>query len=279
MKTYSKQVELLNEKAVVLGNGELEVTIIPALGSNLLSIKDLRNNEELLRVPASRQEFDDNNVLFGTPILFPPNRISDGVFSFKERKYRFDLTEPNLNNHIHGLVHEAEWLVKEITEVEGEIALHTLFDSRDHEEALRQFPHYFTIEMIYTLNGTTLSKEAIITNQGDEEFPWGIGFHTSFLLNEKEDQFSLTAHKKWRLDDRNLPLGALETLTEKEEKLPSTPAYVGVQLLLPSHLRNSTNTLHHFAFEDRIKTLNKQLKIVVHQTNRTHFEVHTLSLL
>ena len=50
-----------------------------------------------------------------------------------------------------------------------------------------------------------------------ERFPWGQGYHTAFLFNEKSSVFSLTPAKKWTLNDRFLQIGEWEVIPYKNE--------------------------------------------------------------
>lgn len=46
----------------------------------------------------------------------------------------------------------------------------------------KQFPHHAVVRMTYTVKGNTLFKHATVMNKGKEAFPWGIGYHTTFVF-------------------------------------------------------------------------------------------------
>ncbi|MFK3936356.1 aldose 1-epimerase [Alkalihalobacillus sp. NPDC078783] len=197
----------LGVQAMTLQTSQLELTVVPEWGSNAISMKWKKDNDlvELLRGPSSIHEYEQAPVQFGVPILFPPNRISDGEFTFNGQTYSFDLSEPDKNNHIHGFVYQKPWKVTH-TEVKEDYAkLVTSIESKDHPDIVAQFPHSFRIEMVYLLEGASLKKHAVITNLSDKEFPWGIGYHTTFLFPEETSHFSLAAEKQWELNERLLP--------------------------------------------------------------------------
>src|SRR5690606_6572710 len=84
---------------------------------------------ELLRVPESVEAFWQRPALYGTPVLFPPNRIADGRFTYRGREYRFDINEPARGNHIHGFVHKRPWqLVRAEMDASGRAVVETCFD-------------------------------------------------------------------------------------------------------------------------------------------------------
>ncbi|TSB46985.1 aldose 1-epimerase [Alkalicoccobacillus porphyridii] len=209
MTFYVKEDSFLDQPAVKAGNEQLEITIVPNWGSNLISIERLQPKVHILRTPSSIEEYEQAPVQFGTPILFPPNRIRDGQFTFSNRTYTFELTEPDKHNHIHGFVYTKPWRLEHMEANDERAQIITTIHSTDHPDILKQFPHSFEIKMIYTLEGSSLKQEAIITNDGEEMFPWGIGYHTTFCFPEQTSTFSLQASKQWELNDRLLPTGEL----------------------------------------------------------------------
>jgi aldose 1-epimerase len=219
MNEYVENISFLDKDAIKAGNDHLELIIVPAWGSNLISLVEKKNNKELLRVPSSASQFWDKPVLFGTPILFPPNRIDQGTFTFNERVYQFDRNEVDKDNHIHGFVHTREWSVAKAEVIDDKVRIETEFNSSRYEEVLRQFPHHFTLKMTFTLDGASIHKDATVINKSDRPFPWGLGYHTTFLFPEDHSSFSLSAEKRWKLNERNLPTGELEKIEYKEKLL------------------------------------------------------------
>lgn len=221
--TFVEHTLFCGEEAVVVHNDDLQMTIVPAWGSNLISLIRKKGNIELLRVPASAEEFWSKPVLYGVPILFPPNRISDGTFTYGRQTYQFEINELKHHNHIHGLVLRKPWKVT-LTEQEGSpIKIETQFNSTDFPEVMAQFPHAFIIKMTYLLAGSALSINAAIRNTGDQPFPWGLGYHTTFRFPFREGDalanctFALTANKQWELNDRFMPTGTLTEIENREE--------------------------------------------------------------
>lgn len=218
MGAFVEYITFLGERAIRATNDHLSFMIVPAWGSNLISLIDRRTGTAVLRVPDSAEQFRRDPILYGTPILFPPNRIEDGRFSYRGRDYRFDVNEPKRGNHIHGFVYNRPWNVvrAEVDDARRAVVV-TQFDAADYEAVVRQFPHKFIIRMRYSLVGNCVHKIAQVFNNGPEPFPVGLGFHTCFRFPEETARFALTAEKRWRLNDRMLPTGELEDIPYKKE--------------------------------------------------------------
>ncbi|MDB5085793.1 MAG: aldose epimerase, partial [Bacilli bacterium] len=235
MTAQVQEITFLGEAAIQASNDYFEAVVVPGWGSAMISLVFKEKQLELLRVPKSAEDYLIKPALYGTPILFPPNRISEGRFSFGERNYQFAVNEPAKNNHIHGFVYREKWeLVR--TEVTGErVVVETEFDSSKFPEVMKQFPHNFVIRMTYTLDGGAVHKDATIINKSSESFPWGIGYHTTFRFPFRPGdaldkcKFSLTTDKKWLLNERNLPTGELIEIQDLE-KWRSGISLVGQQL-------------------------------------------------
>lgn len=213
MSYYTEETTFLGQPATKAGNEEMEMILVHGWGSNLLSLRYKPLQAELLRVPRTKEEYLQQPILYGTPILFPPNRIGGGTFTWEGRTYRFPINEPERGNHIHGFVYNQPWKLVQATAEKERVILETEWDSSPHPEVLSYFPHFFSIRMIYTLEGTTLHQSAVICNNGQEAFPWGLGYHTAFRFPISPEGllsqclFSLTAKSQWKLGERLLPTG------------------------------------------------------------------------
>jgi aldose 1-epimerase len=218
-----KQISFLGEEAISAENEKLRMTIVPGWGSHLISLYSKEADCECLRVPKTAAEYHRIPVLYGVPILFPPNRIEDGIFSFKGRKYQLELNELKYHNHIHGFLYKEKWDLVRAEIVDGRVLVETEIHSSMRPHIYGQFPHLFTIKMTYVLHGETLSQTATIISHDKEEFPWGLGYHTTFLFpigpdSSPEDcSLSLSVDKRWKLNQRMLPTGELEEFPEREQ--------------------------------------------------------------
>jgi aldose 1-epimerase len=211
-----RPVDFLGEQAVLAQTDELEMILMPAWGSQVLSLRSKSGHVELLRVPRTAEEYWQQPVLYGIPILFPPNRIERGTFTFEGRKYQFECNEPEGHNHIHGFVNGRPWELFDAREEDGRAEIITQFDSINHPEVSGQFPHRFRIKMRFLLEGSSLTKEAEIANLSDSSFPWGLGYHTTFNFPFRSGDslahcvLSATVDKRWVLNEQLLPTGELQ---------------------------------------------------------------------
>jgi aldose 1-epimerase len=144
-------------------------------------------------------------MTFGTPVLFPPNRIEDAKFTFDGRKYQLEMNRAKENNHIHGFVHNKEWKIKEIDEKENRIVLQ--LRSIEHGNIVKQFPHEFVMEMLIVLTDTGIEQSLSIQNKSDNKMPLGIGYHTTFFFDQSDSILKMEIGDQWELGKRGLPTG------------------------------------------------------------------------
>lgn len=220
-----QRTQFCDERAVEGTNGMLRMTVVPSWGGSLFSLFHVNKQVELLRVPSSYDAYSRDPCVYGMPVLFPPNRIADGKFTFNDRLYQFQITEPTLNNHEHGLVFREPWdLCAEIVTKES-VSISTIITSANHPNILAQFPHNFTIQSTYTLRENRLEIETRLCNLGDDPLPWGLGYHTTFRVPMNDGDagacsFKANVSHQWLLNNRFLPTGevGLGTLTEGIQK-------------------------------------------------------------
>ncbi|MGE7662098.1 aldose 1-epimerase [Peribacillus sp. NPDC097197] len=223
MESYIKDQMFLNEEAIIFGNDIIEAMIVPALGSNLLSLKSKKKDVDILRTPKSLDDYKKVPILYGMPILFPPNRIEDGTFTYKETTYTFPVNEWEKHNHIHGFLHDKPWKVLKREAGKEGVIIVTEFMSSDFPSMYPHFPHEFKVNMTYIVKEERLDIQMNIHNIGRESFPWGAGYHTIFNFplisrNDYSDcEISLPVNKQWELNGRSLPTGKYITLPNKDE--------------------------------------------------------------
>lgn len=218
-----RHTHFCNEPAVEGTNGILRMTVVPNWGGTLISLYHIGKQLELLRVPSSYDAYARDRCVYGMPVLFPPNRIADGTFTFNNHSYQFDITEPALNNHEHGLVIGEAWDTPIGAITRKSVSISTGISSSGRANLLAQFPHHFRITSTYTLRGNRLEVKTKVSNLGHDPFPWGLGYHTTFRLPLKDDTgepgdacaFKANVGHQWLLNSRFLPTGeiSLGTIT------------------------------------------------------------------
>ena len=101
-----RSVDYHGLRAVEFSKGDYTALLIPAMGANLIRLADTRRGVEVLHTPAAEEieTFLRRPQIFGTPILFPPNRIADGRYTFDGRTYRLPITNEKEHNFHHGFL-------------------------------------------------------------------------------------------------------------------------------------------------------------------------------
>jgi aldose 1-epimerase len=157
----------------------------------------------------------ERRMLYGTPVLFPPNRIEDARFEFEGREYHLEMNRTKENVHIHGFVHDKQWKVTEQNNEENYII--TEINSADYKEILQQFPHEFVLRMKISLTETGLKQQLFIKNLSELDMPAGLGYHTTFFFPIAQSQLSINIHEKWELNQRHLPTGKMLKVENTDE--------------------------------------------------------------
>ncbi|AIQ76392.1 aldose 1-epimerase [Paenibacillus sp. FSL L8-0493] len=196
----------------ILHSRELEVTLLPRLGNNVISLFDVKEQREILRRPDESDQafFMQKPYHFGIPLLIPPGRIRKGKFQFEGTSYQFDQNTAG-DNHIHGLHRTQSWCVSDIEEDEDGCAVTTEFLTEDDPHWMEQFPIPLKFEMTFRLQDARLSQTLKVTNLGDHRIPFGIGYHTWFMIDGEPERWNLKlpVNSIYELNDELLPSGNL----------------------------------------------------------------------
>jgi len=189
--------------AVFLNNGIFRAEVSPEIGGNVISLRHLASGTKLLREPACLRELAKFPEQFGLPVLFPPNRIQDGKFTFEGRHCRLPVNEIAMRNHLHGLVVGKPW---ELLKADQNMAeLQFAFSARDPE--YQGFPFAFTLKRRIELTPSGLQDRMTVTNHSEWNMPLGLGYHTTFPAPLKM-RISTEDHQI-EIGERYLPTGRL----------------------------------------------------------------------
>jgi len=204
--------------------------ISPTLGWNLFELHLLVDGKPVpvLMEPTDFGALKASPSRFGNPVLFPfPNRIQKGQFHWDGKTYNTPVN--NGGNAIHGFALRSVWRVTEkraetdFAQVTAEWQL-----SKDAPEHLEHWPADAKLEITYTLTKQELKATAKVTNPDTMRLPWGLGYHTYFLLplskagNVDDARVVIPASRRWHLE-QFLPTGVKEAL----------PAYLDFRNGLP----------------------------------------------
>lgn len=197
----------MKDTVIDLKSGDWAAHVLPYYGADLIALS--YKGEMVLRVPGSREEFAKNPFLYGSPLLFPPNRTENGEFSFEGRIYQLPVNEKERRNHLHGMMFHAPFSVEKA----GKEELVCSYQNKGE-----RYPFPFTATFRYRVAATGLKVEVSIKNDGSVRMPAVIGFHTTFV---KPELFTAPIERRWERDDRLLPTGVLLPLNQMEQEIKS----------------------------------------------------------
>ncbi|MGN0513400.1 MAG: aldose 1-epimerase [Lachnospiraceae bacterium] len=190
-----------------------EVIITYGKGCNIVEFKDISRNISFLHFPENDdevKEFSTAPQRFGSAVLFPPNKLTQGQINWNKTCY--DL-EANGIPSAHGLLKEFPYNLDEIVETDDSILIKFSFNSVDSPYNAA-FNWLFTVSFEFCLSDEGLTQTITIENTGSTIIPLGVGFHTSFRIPENDDYQPLdytiyvTSDKQWELSD-GFPTGRL----------------------------------------------------------------------
>lgn len=224
-----KKVEWNNLPAIEMEAGGYRALIVPSVGSNLVRLVNTTLGIDILRTPKSDEMeiFTTRPQIFGMPILFPPNRIEDGTYTFKGRKYDFPINLPAQNNHLHGILKTEPFTVTRCEQGDGWASVETCFFSNCfNSDIFEYFPHNFECRLLFVLSDSGMNQTVTFKNlDAAGEMPFAVGYHTAvnvpFLEGTAREDYRLQASvgKHWILSNRNLPTGEIVALDEQESKM------------------------------------------------------------
>ncbi len=212
--------------------GGYRACVCPDLGGNCLRLTHLETGAELLRTPECIDEVRANPNVFGTPFLFPPNRITGAEYEFEGRRYCFP-ANGDRGTHIHGFLSRSPFQVTAL-ETKEDSAWISLEYAAAPEKPYLTFPHAFRVQMKITLGSTGLTHAVSVFNDSDANMPCGVGFHTTlrapFMPDGREEDcvFTLGVGREWLLAETVIPDGRtqeespLQTALNGEGMIPCT---------------------------------------------------------
>lgn len=214
-------------EAVEFSKGDYRALLIPGVGANLVRLANTRLGVEILRTPAADEieTFRSRPQIFGLPLLFPPNRIADGRYTYDGRTYQYPITIEKEHNYHHGILKGLPFVVSKARETDKEVLVECRYYSNAGSDAVfRDFPHEFKCKVIYRLTAEGLEQEVAFTNRSDAPMPVGVGFHTPMRIPfaggpEADYTMRVAVGEQVELDERNLPTGRKLPLTEQFTRL------------------------------------------------------------
>jgi len=215
------------EKAIWLRAGSYEAAVLPNVGANLIALRDTEKGYRFLHEPAPEEfaSFKQAPVIHGIPILFPPNRYEDGKLPWNGKVYELPVNEEATGNHIHGFVHDIPWTVEAYSSDAAASRVTLALRVREGHSVYAHLPHDFTIRLVYTLSRLGLHQQVTVHNEGQDEMPCLLAFHTAINAPFADNataadyRFRLTIGQRWELSERMLPTGRHQALTAEEARM------------------------------------------------------------
>lgn len=185
-----------------ISNSTLKASIKHA-GAELFSLKDNQNQEYI---------WEGNPDFWGkhSPVLFPI------VGTLKNNTYTINGKEYQLPRH--GFARDMEFQLIDKTENSA------VFSLQSNSETLKKYPFDFELQLIYTLNETTLDIAYKVINKSETKMPFSIGAHPAIALPENFEDYSFLFEKeedlKYSLLENDLISNKTESLETIENLVP-----------------------------------------------------------
>lgn len=185
-------------------NSNLTAEINP-FGAELISLKNNNNREYI---------WEGNPTYWGkhSPILFPI------VGTLKNNSFYHKGTEYQLSRH--GFAREMTFNLIEKTENKA------IFSIQSNEDTLKKYPFDFELQLIYSIEGNSLTIEYKVINSGKETIPFSIGAHPAFALPQKFENYSMlfeqTTPLKYYLLENDLISCQTKNIELNENQIPLT---------------------------------------------------------
>lgn len=161
-------------RTLTLTDGDCSLSVTPEKGGMATSFT--KKGEEYLWLRDGNYESTDRPRC-GIPILFPCcSRPDGGVHVFDGVSYPME---------VHGLADLLPWKVDRAEDAAVELSL--------EPNGLTKFvyPFDFHLCMRYELSGDTAKLTLTVTNCGEKEMPFSVGFHPYFAASRLEDRKSV----------------------------------------------------------------------------------------
>lgn len=223
-----EKIDFFGMPAIRFEAGGYEAIMIPQVGANVVKLSHKPSGVEILRTPTEEEinTFKGRPQVFGLPLLFPPNRIEDGRYSFEGRTYQYPITIPNQHNYHHGIIKSQPFTVTRTEIGQDYVEVEASYFSNVFNNAIYEhFPHEFICRMTSRLSAEGLKQTTTFINRSEDNMPLGMGFHTPINApftkdgNRNNYKLRLSVGKRWEMTERTLPTGKLNELNTEESLL------------------------------------------------------------
>lgn len=210
-------------EALALTCNTAKAVIVPAFGCNIIQL--ILNAHNILDGNTTESDLKANVLAKGNFLIPFPNRIENGTYTFEGKKYQLPCNHQPENHAIHGLLWD-----KPFTITEQNIADDSVSIKAEHTIEPDQYTGYpFHLHSIITITLSTkkLTIEISAKNNGNQNLPYGAGWHPYITTGKTIDDCTLNipSNHIMELSDTSvmIPTGKIiETTVPKGEKLETT---------------------------------------------------------
>jgi len=196
--------------------------VAPELGNNLYCFKV--GTHEIVHYDP---EFALTSYCTGNPILYPiPNRCENCRYTFEGKGYWQQ--KNNIPIFLHSLVYDEAWSYRTPVVTDTDARLETYLKIDETHPVYQGFPFPHTITITYRLTETGLEMTHRVENEGTQNLPFGLSYHTYFskLSGENDTLLQIPSPYIMEFTEALLPTGKLLDAADQPVDL-RTPAPVG----------------------------------------------------
>ncbi|MFA6089298.1 MAG: aldose 1-epimerase [Candidatus Woesearchaeota archaeon] len=205
------RLKTLSGYTITFGNSKMK--IISDFGCNLIEL--ILDGKEVLD---TNKDFDNLTLNKGakSALLIPfPNRISKGKYTFENKEHQIEINKPEEENAIHGVLYNKPFKLtkKNITEQAASIT----FEHEIKKEDIKGYPFHILVSITFILEKTRLSIIINTTNKGNNNAPYGVGWHPYFKITRKLEDCAIMipSNTILELDDKKPMIPTGEVLKNK----------------------------------------------------------------
>lgn len=222
MKNTASLTDWKGMACIQLSAGGYTAMIAPGIGSNVLRLRDEKNDVEFFRWEDANtpEDIRASAEVWGLPTLYLPNRFADGVLRTSDAVYQLPVNEAApFHNHIHGFLHKREHNIVAYSANDTAAWARTAYVYNENDPFFEYFPLPFTVEFFFVLSETGLEYKCSIMNQSQKKLPISLATHTTiaapFVGGAKEEdiRIQVPVAERWVLNDRCLPTGEILPLS------------------------------------------------------------------
>lgn len=226
MNITAQSITYQGEPCIELIAGGYKAYIAPGIGSNVIRLRDEKNEIEIFRFQkdVTPEEIKQSPEVYGLPTLYLPNRLDGGRLKTSDACYQLPVNEVALGNFIHGFLHKRQHEVVSITTTATSAIAKTAYVYNEADPYYVHLPIAFKAEFTFTLSEKGLEYAFTMTNQSNVQMPYGVCTHTTMCAPFTATGAGKNMHlyvpigEKWELNARCLPTGDTFPLTDHDKQ-------------------------------------------------------------